>query len=154
MFKHILSLMAFPDLDQRFNDSLKDREYSLYNHASKACFLILWFNSIEPPFYFHLNEASRKKDQQLLPFLGPFACALYQILEKAEAYKRDCLELGYKKHQPQFNKLHPRGFMCSSFVVFRGASLMPGVVELWTQLEGQRMYKKEHFDKGVQRYDH
>lgn len=83
VFSKIELLLNFPDMNRPFNDDKKD-EYDLYNPDSKCCFLVLFLYSIEPPFYFALNHACRKRESQLLPMFGPFAYALYKVLGDAE----------------------------------------------------------------------
>ena len=62
VFDQIVETIAFPDLDRPFNDSWHDEVYGLNNYRSKGTFFILWLFSIEPPFYFYVNEACRKRD--------------------------------------------------------------------------------------------
>ena len=62
--------MQFQDEDKRFTNDTKD-DYDLADPNSKAVFVVLWLNSIEPPFYFHLNNACRTRDATLLPMLTP-----------------------------------------------------------------------------------
>ena len=78
-FDIILLLISFPDLDKKFEDKydgVTDPEFDLTNPNSKACFLLLWLFTIEPPLYLFLNEACRKQDKKVIRELGPFACAL------------------------------------------------------------------------------
>lgn len=46
--------------------------------------MVVWFYSIEPSFYFHLNQACKymkwKDDQVLFDTLGPFCFALSFVL--------------------------------------------------------------------------
>ena len=57
------------------------------NTKSKVVCLILWFYSIEPPFYAVLNDACSQMDTKFIKTLGPFAQALLCILASAEKYK-------------------------------------------------------------------
>ena len=59
VFALIHRLINFPDLDNKFIAECGDSEYDLWNPKSKACFIVLWLYSIEPPLYFYLNEACR-----------------------------------------------------------------------------------------------
>lgn len=94
--------MNFKDVDQKFKRHNKDSEYGYYNCHSKVVFLILFLYSIEPPFYFALNDACRKKDKRLLPMLGPFATALMDILTYTEAERDDDrITLGNELHDPE-----------------------------------------------------
>jgi len=78
-FDRIRKMINFPDMDKQFNNYKSD-DYNLFSPTSRASFLVLWLYSLEPPFYFHLNQACRSLDQTLLQFLGPFARALYDVL--------------------------------------------------------------------------
>lgn len=131
--------MNFSNIYRPFDN--KDEEYGLLNPSSKATFFILWLYQIEPPFYFHLNEASRRQDRTLLPMLGPFARAIHHILNGADHYKsQQQLERGDQLHRPDLNLRAPLGFMCRSFVLFRGVSLQSSDIQLWTSQIGKRMY--------------
>ena len=88
-FDIILLLISFPDLDKKFqlnNRNATDPEYDILNPNSKACFLLFWLFTIEPPLYFFLNEACRKQDKKVIRELGPFAWALGGILSFAELH--------------------------------------------------------------------
>ena len=79
-------------------------------------FLILWLYSIEPPLYFHFNNACRLRDWKLLPLLGPFAAATANILDgAAEAFRGD----GFKRGAAIRNS--PLNTMAGAFIVFRGS---------------------------------
>ena len=81
VFMNIELLVAFTDMDRKFDRY--NSEYGLYCPTSKACFLILYFYSIEPPLYYYLNKACRHMDATALPLLGPWAWALAAILAAA-----------------------------------------------------------------------
>lgn len=117
VFQNIQNMIAFTDMDQEFGYGYD--EYSCYNPKSKACVLCLWFWSIEPPLYCHLNKASRQMDALLLPMLGPWAYALMQILRGAESERSDKLTPGIELEHLGL------GSMGGSFVVFRGVTLEP-----------------------------
>ena len=94
MFDIIKNILAFDDLDMKFNKGYYD-EYDLWYPTSKAVFLILWLYSVEPPLYFHFNTACRVRNSALLPLLGPFAKATGVILEGwAEKDRGDGLKRG------------------------------------------------------------
>ena len=82
VFHTIHLLLAFPDLDKQFHGDREDTgpgyhsDYDYTNPKSKVYFLVLWLYSIEPPLYFHFNQACRRRDSKLIPLLGPFANAL------------------------------------------------------------------------------
>ena len=88
VFIELERLINFPDLARQFSWGGSD-EYDLWNPTSKACFLVLFLYSIEPPLYFYLNDACRTKNKALLPMLGPFACAIWQVLAGAEYGRED-----------------------------------------------------------------
>lgn len=115
--------MYFKDVDQKFKRHNKDLEYGYYNSHSKIVFLMLFLYLIEPPFYFAINDASRKKDKRLLPMLCLLATALIDILTFTEAERDDDrVTLGLELHDLEDeNKQQPLGHMSGSLLVFRGA---------------------------------
>ena len=96
VFVELERLINFPDLDREFAADwhYKEDDYDLWWPTSKACFLVLFLYSIEPPLYFYLNDACRTKNKALLPMLGPFACAVWQVLSGAERNRGDKMETG------------------------------------------------------------
>jgi len=80
VFQQLQTLVNFTDVDKKFTSCWDNTEYDLWCPTSKACFLVLFLYSIEPPLYFFLNDACRKRNKALLPMLGPFANALYWVL--------------------------------------------------------------------------
>jgi len=74
VFETIQRLINFPDLDKKFDRF--DEEYSLERPESKACFIVLWLYSIEPPLYYFFNEACRLRNKAVVSLLGPFAAAV------------------------------------------------------------------------------
>ena len=93
VFIELERLINFPDLDREF--TISDKDYGLWTPTSKACFLVLFLYSIEPPLYFYLNDACRTKNKALLPMLGPFAYAGYEVLYGAEENRGDKMEMGH-----------------------------------------------------------
>ena len=91
VFAKIELLLNFPDMNQKFNNN-SDHDYDLYNPLSKGAFLVLFLYSIEPPFYFALNHACRKRDERFLPMFGPFARALNEVLIFAESNRKDAIK--------------------------------------------------------------
>ena len=77
---------------------------------------------------FALNDACRKRDKLLLPMLGPFARALYAVLEWAEREREDAFTKGKDLHDPWEDIHHPLGFMSGCKLVFRGALLPPNIL--------------------------
>ena len=67
---------------------LYNSDYNLWNPKSKACFIVLWLYSIEPPLYFFFNEACRLRNKAVVPLLGPFASAVGMILAGAAEFFR------------------------------------------------------------------
>jgi len=97
VFDIILLLISFPDLDKKFeikNIGVTDPKYDLKNPNSKACFLLFWLFTIEPPLYFFSNEACCKQDKKVIRELGPFALGLGFILAGAELFRKDRLPKG------------------------------------------------------------
>jgi len=52
-------------------------ENSIRNPDSKVICFILWFYSIEPPFYVKVNKACINMEKENLAMLGPWARALH-----------------------------------------------------------------------------
>lgn len=77
------------------NDALLTKK-QLRNPRSKVVCLILYLYSIEPPFYAELNSACRLLDESKLETLGPFARALFEILNcgLTESMRKDTLRKG------------------------------------------------------------
>lgn len=126
----------------KFND-----EMNLYNPKSKGAFMLLWLYSIEPPFYYYLNKACRQLDSTLLPLLGPFAAAILFVLRgTTEYFREDSIKSGFMLHNPEslYSKgkgnTHPLGYLCSTFLVFRGVSLNPETILQWISMIGLRRY--------------
>jgi len=105
-------LINFPDLDKKF-DYYSEDEYDLCNPKSKACFIVLWLYSIEPPLYYFVNEACRLRNKTVVPLLGPFVAAVAIILDGyAEGQRPDKIET--------FRRDSPLGCMSGAFLLFRG----------------------------------
>ena len=119
--------MNFTNIDTPIEWS-KDPELGYENPHSKIVFLVLFLYSIEPPLYFALNDACRKKDKLLLPMLGPFAQALYWVLEGTERGRKDRFTKGELLHNPRKDIHHPLGYMSGCKLVFRGALLPPNIL--------------------------
>ena len=130
-FDRIRKMINFPDMDKQFYIG-SGGDNDLHSPTSRASFLVLWLYSLEPPFYFHLNQACRSLDQTLLQFLGPFAYALAVVLESAEGYRADRLKAGYKMTDKR-----GLGTLCGSFLVFRGASLTAKAIQKYTAMIGK-----------------
>ena len=73
-------MMEFTDIDSQITIVGMDPDLDFKNPHSKIVFLVLFLYSIEPPLYFALNDACRKRDKLVLPMLGPFAKALFEVL--------------------------------------------------------------------------
>ena len=104
-------MINFPDLDKKF-DWYND-VYGLCEPKSKACFIVLWLYSIEPPLYYFVNEACRLRNKTVVPLLGPFVAAVAIILDgRSEAERPDKIKT--------FNRYSPLGCMSGAFLLFRG----------------------------------
>ena len=112
----------------------KDPIYGLWNPRSRASVLVLWLYSVEPPLYFHLNDACRSMDHPLIPMLGPFARAIYETLRYAEWLRDDKLEQGDEIDD------HPLGTFSRSFVTMRGACLGRKAIQKYTEVVQKRCY--------------
>jgi len=147
-FDRIKKMINFPDMDKQFNTKYHVHtfdDYSLNSPTSRASFLVLWLYSLEPPFYFHLNQACRSLDQTLLQFLGPFARALFSVLNWAERRRADALKRGYR-----ITDKRGLGTLCGSFLVFRGASLTAKAIQKYTAMIGKTVENSQtvaHFIK-------
>ena len=69
--------------------------------------------------YFFLNEACRLRDKAVVPLLGPFAAAVFHVLNAAEFGRKDTIMPAYK--QPNSSL----GCMAGAFLLFRGSLLPP-----------------------------
>ena len=117
-------------------------EYDLWNPKSKACFIVLWMYSIEPPLYFFLNEACRLRNQNVVPLLGPFAAAVAIILDgRAEDRRPDKIEYGRDIDNS------PLGCMAGAFLLFRGALLPPHAVAKFAMMQGRGLYNVTKIDQ-------
>ena len=116
VFELIQRLINFPDLDKKFGYFTSDGEYNLSNPKSKACFIVLWLYSIEPPLYYFVNEACRLRDKTVVPLLGPFLAAIAIILNgMAEGERPDKIGVGIRLEDNS-----PLGCMSGAFLLFRG----------------------------------
>ena len=79
----------------------------------------------------------------LLPMLGPFARAIFEVLKSAETNRDDILKPGRDLHYPLENKYHPLGYFACSLLVFRGVSLHPTVVQKWTAMQAKTEYEHQ-----------
>ena len=61
----------------------------IFNPNSKIVQTLLWIYTIEPPIYADLNSACREMNLDLLDDLGPYAIALFYILQGTESYRSD-----------------------------------------------------------------
>jgi len=107
-------LINFPDLDKKFDRY--DDVYGLCEPKSKACFIVLWLYSIEPPLYYFVNEACRLRNKTVVPLLGPFVAAVAIILDGlAEGKRPDKIGVGLYLEDNS-----PLGCMSGAFLLFRG----------------------------------
>lgn len=113
----------------------------LFDPDNKATQLILWLYSMEPSFYGDLHVICRDMDQQHLDTLGPFALSLYWIVKLAEMNRVDKLTLGIKVHRPDKDLLHELGCFGSTYVVFKGCSMVTEWLEDWKNAVGAKGLK-------------
>jgi hypothetical protein len=148
VFQLIQRLINFPDLDKRFGEfdlnrdgaELYNSEYNLWNPNSKACFIVLWLYSIEPPLYYFFNEACRLRNKAVLPLLGPFAAAVGAILLGAEWTRADTIKRGYK--QPD----SPLGCMAGAFLLFRGSLMPPHSIAKFALMKNRPLFEQTMTD--------
>lgn len=95
-------------------------ETDLFNPMSTAVAFLMYLYSIEPPFYYYLNQAFINRDRSMLKQLGPYSVALYFILQHAESVRKDTIRCGRDIDKWGSSKL---GWLSGSFVLFRGAKL-------------------------------
>ena len=136
VFTNLTLLVNFKDINKPFTYG-GETEYDLWHPTSKACFLVLFLYSIEPPFYFHLNDACRTKNKTLLPMLGPFAYAIYKVLLGAERRRGDAMKTGWELHGWDGEKEHALGWMSGSVLVFRGALLPSSTIAHFAVEQGK-----------------
>jgi len=89
---------------------------------------------MEPPFYADLNNTCRNKDLSKLKTLGPFAMAIFKVLYSSgysNLIRDDAIETG-----DQFYKTDSLGYMCRSFLLFRGALMNTEWLEDWREKVG------------------
>ena len=145
VFETIQRLINFPDLDKKFDQF--DEEYGLCAPESKACFIVLWLYSIEPPLYYFFNEACRLRNKAVVSLLGPFAAAVGIILEgEAEGSRPDTIKHGRLQHGSPF------GCMAGAFLLFRGCLLPPHAIAKFALMQGRRLYNETKIDQNGQEW--
>ena len=97
---------------------------------------ILWLYTIEPPIYADLNRACRERDESKIDSLGPFARALYFILNSAEMRRPDQMNPGVDLHTA--NQPDPHGPHVCSFMVYRGVLMDPEWLRPYLDFVGKR----------------
>ena len=146
VFETIQRLINFPDLDKKFDTD--GEEYGLWMPESKACFIVLWLYSIEPPLYYFFNEACRLRNKAVVSLLGPFAAAVGIILNgNAEKKRPDTIKGGYS--HPNKSSL---GCMAGAFLLFRGCLLPPHAIAKFALMQGRRLYNETKIDKNGQEW--
>jgi len=86
---------------------------------------------MEPSFYADVNEASMNLDLSKIKTLGPFARAIYGVLVcgiHSDLKRDNAIERG-----DGLEEVEPLGYMCKSFLLFRGALMNKGWIEDWKQ---------------------
>ena len=105
------------------------------NPYSPEVLLIANLYSMEPPFYADVNNASRTMDITKLKTLGPFAMAIFRMLQQgsnSDNKRDDVLEVG-----KDFEDTDPLGSMCRSFLLFRGALMQKEWINPWRKVVGE-----------------
>ena len=100
VFDFMLHSVNCPDVDLPLigqYDKRTGSDVDLFNPDGKAVCLILYLYTLEPPFYYYLNKASRFMLDSELTTLGPFARALHEILSGAEGKREDKIIEGKDK---------------------------------------------------------
>ena len=105
-FGEIVSLIGFKNLNQPIDFA------SIQDPNSQIVCLVAWLFTIEPSFYYHIQEACQKQDYNMLQFFGPFMCVFDKILYWTE-YKKP------EKIQPGNNSLRVSQFAVSEEVLLR-----------------------------------
>lgn len=96
----------------------------------KVVSLIMYLNTIEPPFYAELNTACRTLDTKKLKMLGPFARCVYQILAtRIENSKKDKIERGDNFSLDEKSL----GYFKKNFLLYRGSKLKARWINDWTR---------------------
>ena len=145
VFETIQRLINFPDLDKKFDRD--GEEYGLCKPESKACFIVLWLYSIEPPLYYFFNEACRLRNKAVVSLLGPFAAAVGIILNgSAEEKRPDTIKRRSLQHGS------PLGCMAGAFLLFRGCLLPPHAIAKFALMQGRRLYNETKIDQNGQEW--
>jgi len=136
VFNHLLA-----SLDMSDTDLVKPMDRDVYSDPfSPEVQLILNLYSMEPPVHADLNNASRDLDLSKLVTLGPFAKAISGVLVNgniSDREREDTVGRGDQFHNPKpwdgsEPKIHRElGYMCKSFLLFRGALMKDRCVTDW-----------------------
>lgn len=95
-------------------------ETDLFNPMSCAVAFLAYIYTIEPPFYYYVNRACVLKDRSLLKQLGPYATAIYFMLQTAESERKDTIRGGRVIDKWGSSNL---GWFAGSFIIFRGVKM-------------------------------
>lgn len=79
VFTQLLKFIEIPGKDKPLK--LGDHsDLDLHNPNSVVVAFLCYLYSIEPPFYFYVNQACMQRDKSMLKSLGPYATAIYFML--------------------------------------------------------------------------
>ena len=92
----------------------------LKNKNDMRVCLIMYLLTVEPNLCSAMNKALVTLDKTQLSVFGPLARALGVILANACDTKKDGFDKGQDYHDPSTDLLHPLGYFCESFLLFRG----------------------------------
>jgi len=90
---------------------------------------------MEPPFYADLNLASKYMDKSKIETLGPFSKAIWGVLyrgDDSDKKREDACEIG-----ESFRLTDDLGYMCRSFLLFRGALMEDEWIYDWKEEIGE-----------------
>ena len=102
------------------------RAHLLRDPTNPATVLILWFMTIEPPFYACLSKECLSSDPVNIDRLGPFAFALELILSNAEKNRFNTIKPG-----KNIGIKGALGSFQGSYLLFKGAFLTSEQLEDW-----------------------
>lgn len=123
-FNYLLIYLDMPDID------IEKPICDFTKPSDPKVQLILRLYSMEPPFYADLSGACRNMDPSKLKTLGPFAMAIFKVIyggNYSNKRRDDDIE-----HGNQFYKHDDLGYMCRSFLLFRGALMYSEWIKDWS----------------------
>lgn len=153
-FKILTKFVDIPDKDTDLHRYFADDP-----QHPMVC-LALYIYSLEPPFYWYLNQLGREflgfekvKDDEGSPItfkdpsqkmkvrlLGPFAWVLKQIMQFSGMNRKDKLTMGAAEKRAGSTLFRELGFYCMALNVYRGCSLKGDDIKLWQDKEGETIH--------------